>query len=180
MRRAWVQMGDFWHSKTHFKLKRLMFMGRIVGAGMSGAETHIWTKADTSAMNGVTVGMLRSMLRGRACDKTLEKHPESRSNAEILKHGRLAPCQREVVVRPIKWIQSTVPHQVEHGQTIAALTGRMALEKEDTLDEEGDSPTLRTTMRKRSLATCSTSRRSRRSKNFTKVGRRRTSPLHFC
>ncbi len=49
----------------------------------------------------------------------------------------MVPFQREVAVRCIQWIQSTVSRQVEHGQAIAALFGRMNLEKEDTVDEQG-------------------------------------------
>eukprot|EP00969_Alexandrium_andersonii_P220818 9752744-Alexandrium_andersonii.AAC.1 len=80
------------------------------------------THADTSAVDRVVHGMLRSMMRGAACSWEGD-HPESMTTVELMARWRIPSADTELSIRRLKWLRAMVVNPGSHEQIITALTG---------------------------------------------------------
>ena len=91
---------------------------------------------DLQKIEAVPIGMLRSMMKGEACQRTgsavsVAGHWISKPNEEVLKYWRFPPLKVELKVRRLKWFQAMVRNPEGHAQVIAALFGDLEIEQAD-------------------------------------------------
>ena len=102
--------------------RRTAFLGAIVGAITSGAETYDWTCAEFRKMEAMICRFLRVRLMEDACDGTSRK---CWTNKEVLKYRRVAPMRVEIAVRRTAWLQVVSHAPQEHAQVTTAVSGTM-------------------------------------------------------
>ena len=67
--RGWGLMESFWTSTR----RRTAFLGAVVGAMTSGAETYGWSCAELRKIDAMTCRLLRVLLMEKACDAEARK-----------------------------------------------------------------------------------------------------------
>ena len=72
---GWCEHQGFWHSGAPYRCKRLVFIAVIRSAVFSGTEAWVATPTDGKALDHAQLPKLRSMMRGKACDKTEDNPP---------------------------------------------------------------------------------------------------------
>ena len=69
-------VGQFWTSGAEWTIKRLVFMGIVVGAADSGAEAHVIGPHHAKRIDAAVVRKLRCMMTGSAhyYDEDADRH----------------------------------------------------------------------------------------------------------
>ena len=139
MRKAWASMGTFWVSGAPRSVKRLLFIARVQGAGLSALEAFTPKLGELRAIDSFIIKRLRVMLKGRAftCAGDDESHGHSMSAVEVLRWWKLCPTMLEVTIRRLRWLQAVVAAPAAHRHLIAVTWGCLAFEHEPTIDNEG-------------------------------------------
>ena len=77
--RAWGSMVSFWTSTRSWSLRRTAFLGAVVGAMTSGAETYDWSCAELRKMDAMICRFMRVFLMVKAYDAEARKGWKKRS-----------------------------------------------------------------------------------------------------
>ena len=83
MRANWSSLGQFWYSDAPWRTKRTIFMGKVMGAGLTGLETNTLNQRDYEVLNRVLLGFLRSMMQGKAKTIKAESGTEGAGGSRI-------------------------------------------------------------------------------------------------
>ena len=118
-------MGRFLTSTTRWGLRRTAFLGAVVGAMTSGAETYNWSCAELRKMDVMICRFLRVLLMEKACDVEARN---GWTNEEVLVYWRVAPMRVEIAVRRSSWLQAMSKAPQEHTQFTNAAWGTMPRE----------------------------------------------------
>ena len=125
---AWRELGKFWHEKmVPFKLKRAIFISKVIGAGLSGTLSFCLSKQQYGLLDRRMLGFLRTMLKG-ACHEVEEdgKH-KSWSDNQVLWYWKILPMWHEDAVRRIGWLKAMIMQPGEHSQVVAAVFGNLTV-----------------------------------------------------
>ena len=76
-------MRGFWHPDAPFAAKRSAFIGSIQGAAVAGLTSYVLTAAEKQQPDTNMVGVLRSMMKGKAFD---ECDRVALSNSAVYRH----------------------------------------------------------------------------------------------
>jgi hypothetical protein len=138
MDKAWYSMYKFWFGRHPAKVRRMIFLMHVVGAGISGLESYIITDTDLKKLNKYVAKKLRAMW----VDEQYKKHgkdyeiPRPISATMLWKWFKIAPLDHELRIRRLRWLQQVYVNQENHTQFIAAIWGSLPGD-EPTFDEEG-------------------------------------------
>ena len=133
MRAGWASLGKFWTLPGLKGLKRVAFIGNVLGPATSACSVFAFSPAETRQMQTVVCKFLRVMMKGNAFDQEGQR---SMSNTEVLKFWRLVPLEIEFALQRVSFLQTIAGNQPDFLQLIAAVWGRLEFEDE-TLDCTG-------------------------------------------
>jgi len=133
---AWIRMGEFWHSRAPWAYKRLVFISSVQSVAVTGLTSYNILSSEAARIDVQLVKLLRSMMRGKASDKT-GVHIVALSNAQVFTHWRICPTEVELTALRIGWLQSMVRWPEAHEHIIACLWGQLRCEDRPTLDAHG-------------------------------------------
>lgn len=148
MGKGWSDLGKLWHCPgVGMKLKRSLFIGKVLEAGHSGLMALAPTAAQYNEIDKKACGMLRSLLMGKAFERKLGCSGGKRwTNFEVLRHWRLLPAFFEDGVRRVKWLQAMVRRPESNRQVRAAVFGGCMgfenLEEDGQVRKDGSPSTL--------------------------------------
>ena len=63
IRANWVQMGNFWKAQAPYRVKRLVFIGRIVGAAAAGCEAYPYSCSEENSFRRHSANLCGFFLR---------------------------------------------------------------------------------------------------------------------
>ena len=124
---AWLELGKFWHCTCKKSFKRAVFMSKVVEAALSATCALVLSVAEYNSLTVRVVNMARSLLAGKACDRTLPEHPKAWPNNKVLKYWKLLPLHYEDAIRKIKWLQAMLLRPLEHLQVIGSIFGTIVV-----------------------------------------------------
>ena len=122
---VWLLLG----ARAPRRVKRMAYISKADGAGLSALETCVLSRADYRAIGKQVVGHLRFMMGGRACKWEVDRHPVAMKSVEVQRAWRLLPSALALRMARLKWLQGMVSDQAAHAQVIAAMLGTYRLEK---------------------------------------------------
>ena len=132
---GWLELGGFWFEPAAFKIKREIFIGKIVEAAHSGGLAFCFSRKQFGQIDAKMSGFLRAMLRGQAFENSGEGEKSKWTNLMVFRRWRILPAFAEAALRRVKWLQAMVKAPAAHAQTRAALFG--SLFEFSNLDENG-------------------------------------------
>ena len=130
------QVGKLWRERGPGKLKREIFLRKVVEAGIAGLEACVLMKYEEKRLDSHTVKYLRAQMQGRARTVHADKRITALSNLKALQQLKRLPVRAELAVRREKRLQSMRRHRIAHRQTMVAIFGHLPSEPR-TLDENG-------------------------------------------
>ena len=122
MKTAYLSMGSFWSKGAPWKHRRLMLISKIQNTALAGVEAYLPTAKQHEQLDAMVARYARKALRGKAARDT-EKGKRQLSNAEVLKHWRLAPSVVELRVRRLKRLHKIAKDLQDPVMILAALFG---------------------------------------------------------
>ena len=133
-------VGQFWTSGAPWQARRLVFMGIVVAAAVSGAEALVLCAQHARRIDACGCKKLRCMMLGEAhhYDEATDQH-DALPSLEVWRRWRLAPYAIETCVRRLKWWQDIFTHSDRNYHLIDTLFGELPHEGDNTstLDEDG-------------------------------------------
>ena len=99
-----------------------------------------WQKTHCRALDAVVLRMVRSLMMGKAANKT-GPHDKAMKSWHLWKWIRMVPAELELRVRRLKWLQAISKDVQLNAQLIAAVWGRRVR----LTDEAGELEVGRTT-----------------------------------
>lgn len=79
-----MAMVAFWFAGgAPWRFRRLVFVGRVVKAALSGLEAYVLSEQEFGLIDKVVAKLGRLALRGAACDKDADGHPVPASSKEF-------------------------------------------------------------------------------------------------
>ena len=135
VKQGWLELGGFWFSSSEFKIKRELFIGKIVEAAHSGGTAFCFSRAQYGQLDAKISGLLRSLLRGGASVNDSESGKYKWSNLKVFRRWRFLPAATEAALRRVKLLQAMVEMQAVHAQSQGVLFGDLF--EHGTLDSCG-------------------------------------------
>ncbi|CAK0858501.1 unnamed protein product [Prorocentrum cordatum] len=86
------QLGKFWNERGLWKLKREIFLGKVVEPGTSGLGGFVLKKIEEKKRGAQTAKYLRALMQGRAKTTNVDSHMTAMSNA-----WKILPVRAELV-----------------------------------------------------------------------------------
>eukprot|EP00959_Pyramimonas_sp_CCMP1952_P452272 9466289-Pyramimonas_sp.AAC.1 len=133
--RGWALLGRFWSEHGLKRLKREVYLGVVVGGGLTGIEAYVLRVTEYKRIDSAVAKYLRVLMRGSATSWT-GPHVKTMSNLELLREWKILPARGELAIRRIRWLQQMLRHRFANQQTLTALFGHLGGER-PTLDLEG-------------------------------------------
>lgn len=93
-RKGWHELGRFWASRTPLRLRRALFISKVVEAAQSGVLSYAFTDRQYGQLDSVLSTYCRVLLRGRVAWRG-DQHMECLSNLEVLARVRILPSKLE-------------------------------------------------------------------------------------
>eukprot|EP00959_Pyramimonas_sp_CCMP1952_P063797 1332745-Pyramimonas_sp.AAC.1 len=92
---GWPVTGLFWHERGLRRLKRELFLGKVVESGIAGLEAFALSPTGYQRIDSCVVKYVRALMRGAA---TTHEGPRTRSlrNPEVLYRWRILSCRGEL------------------------------------------------------------------------------------
>ena len=106
--KGWRTGGKFWTSAAMWQSKRLVFMGLVLAAAVSGAEAIVLGIGHARRIDASICKKLRCMLQGKAHIEDEEGGHYSLPSIDVWRECKLAPYALETCVRRLKWWQNIV------------------------------------------------------------------------
>ena len=113
----------------------MLFIMKVQSAAFSGLESYVLNNIDYKALDSKMLGMLRSMMCGKAC--SWELHPKRMTDREVWRFWRLSPSNIELRVRRLPWVREVVRRPATHQQYLVAVFGHFPFEEGPTVEESG-------------------------------------------
>ena len=136
---AFYSVGQLWHeSRVSWRLKRCLFISRVVNTALSGIEAFCPSKAQYQALTSLVTCLARRVMVGAAARRGEHGRIRTLTNKEVLHSWKLAPCDVEVRVRRLKWAQTLVQEPSHHAQVLSAMFGKLPAEENPTLGPDGE------------------------------------------
>ena len=127
-RAGWATFGRSWsRSSLPKQAICLIFSGMVVAALVSGIEALTLSAAQIRRLDSIILTYGRKLMRGRACRKEVQMDGSIKyvacTSTQVWKYLRLVPCEIELRVRRLLWLQSLVRQPELHANLLAALFG---------------------------------------------------------
>eukprot|EP00959_Pyramimonas_sp_CCMP1952_P430740 9020909-Pyramimonas_sp.AAC.1 len=100
-RTAFYRVGGIWSLAIPFKLRKLLLVGNVQNALLSGLEAFVLSKADYCRLDSCLASLARVAMLGRATHKG-GNHARSLSHSQVLLYWRLLDSECEMRVRRLK------------------------------------------------------------------------------
>lgn len=136
MSAAWVELGEFWHSRVPYRNKRAAFIGNVIGAGLSGMGSYRLLASECAELDKNMAKKLRSMMMGRAFDCVTNT---KLTNSEVFAYWKVLPSRLEIAVRNLRWLQVMAMHPADCRQVVGTVFGKIFVggKSFDNLKENG-------------------------------------------
>ncbi|MDA8582610.1 hypothetical protein N9L68_00225 [bacterium] len=137
VQRAWHCAGYLWESAVPMSFKRIIFLNDLQGAAISGLEGFALNSGFFRPLDSSLIKKMRYLRRGRA-HRVRDGRHHADSDYEVLRRMRMVPCELELRVRRLKWLQAIAKEPTNNGQIIVMLMGRLDHEDELAITEAGE------------------------------------------
>lgn len=128
------ELGKFWFSHVNYRVKRLLFLGKVYSAVLSGMLSYDLGTRDLSRLKKSITGKLRAVMQGRACsDKGDKGHRVALSTGAVLRYFKIAPVHVELFIGRVRMYFSWIREPRRHEHCLAVLFGRYGFESSDTV-----------------------------------------------
>lgn len=132
--RGWRELGQFWFSHACLRVKRLLFLGKVYSAVLSGMLSYDLSARDLARLQKSITGKLRAIMQGRACLGEGEAgHRVALSTGAVLRYFWMAPVQVELLVGRLRMYFAWIREPRRHKHCLAVIFGRYGFEISDTL-----------------------------------------------
>jgi len=128
LNRGWLMVKGFWYTQAPMRVKRLMFISLVSGAGLSGTIAMVWTVQEHRTICSSLVKKLRSLMGGAAT--FTEEQVRSLTSREVYRYWKLVPFALEATVQRIKAWQSVIRNPANHAHFLSVFFGVMKWENE--------------------------------------------------
>ncbi|CAK0875338.1 unnamed protein product, partial [Prorocentrum cordatum] len=134
LKKGWAVMGRFWFAKSPHKLRRQLFLGKVVGAALSGMCRYVLSESELHRLDVQICKKLRVMEGGSQVAH--DTHVKVLTNKQLMKRWGVVPSKAALAMQRIRWLQDMVRHPLAHQQVIAALWGHLE-DEPSPIDIEG-------------------------------------------
>ena len=131
MRNGCAELGSFWWSRTPWKVRRAVFLGKVVEAAIAGLLSFVFSEVMCAQLDSLVIKYVRSLMKGQAHSLDLEGNHDSLPNIEVLKKWKILPLYYEDCVRRTAWLRNMVLYPQDHEQVVSSLFGDMICEAAD-------------------------------------------------
>ena len=133
---SWATFGRLWSRSTLPKQALcLIFSGTVVAALLSGLEALTLSAAQLRRLDSIMLTYGRKLMRGKACRKHEQPDGSIRyiacTSAHVWQYIRLVPCEVELRVRRLRWLQNLARQPDAHSNVLAALFGAFPQDPRD-------------------------------------------------
>ena len=134
---AFSLVGQLWYeSGESWRLKRCIFVSRVVNTALSGIEAFCPSKAQYQALTSLVTCLARRVMAGAAVRRG--EQGQVRTNKVVLSFWRLVPCDVESRVRRLKWAQTLVQNPQQNAQLLTAMFVACRRNSTPTLGLDGE------------------------------------------
>lgn len=137
MKKAWWEMRRFLTSEAAWRVRKMVFVAKLVSAGLSATETYDLSKAERGYLGRKVVGYARKVAGARCVTKT-GAHIVRKGNDAVLSELGMVPVRIELAIRRWMWIQSMVTKPRTHQAVINAIRGQANFERGPTVLPNGE------------------------------------------
>ena len=121
----------FWKIKSPHRLKRTIFLSKVLGTLLSGLEPFCLLEGQVAFLEGALAGMARIALRGKGAQQDkITGAWTSWSNSRVLRYWQIAPVKIELLVRRLSWLQDWAKNAAAHQQVLTAMFSETRFEKQ--------------------------------------------------
>ena len=131
---SWATFGKLW-SRSGLPRRALciIFAGTVVSALLSGLEALVLSSAQLRRLDSIILTYGRKLMRGAACKKEVLDGAikfKACTSRQVWEYLRLVPCEIELRIRRLGWLQQLVRSPVLHCNVLAALFGKFPSDSE--------------------------------------------------
>ncbi|CAK0846868.1 unnamed protein product [Prorocentrum cordatum] len=128
LNRGWTMVRGFWGSHAPKRVKRLMFISLVSGAGLSGTASMAWAESENRAICSALAKKLRYLMSGAAAFKGGQVR--SLTSREVYRYWQLAPLALEATVQRLQAWQSVFRNPANHAHFLSVFFGAVKWELE--------------------------------------------------
>lgn len=139
LKRAWAELHGFWVSKAPDAIKRLLFVGYVLAAGISGLSAYVVRDSLLVTMEKQITIYLRTMLAGRATwqPEGEGEHLRTLSAEDLRRYWGIAPLHLELRLGRLRWFQNVLAEPSHHKQRLCAVFGDLGGDSFMTITADG-------------------------------------------
>lgn len=131
---SWATFGKLWsRSELPRRALCIIFAGTVVTALLSGLEALVLSSAQLRRLDSIILTYGRKLMRGAACQKEVLDGAikfKACTSRQVWEYLRLVPCEIELRIRRLGWLQQLVRSPVLHCNVLAALFGKFPSDPE--------------------------------------------------